>query len=220
MVGSQPILIKDYDLNQISLMINGIKLYEKRKSTIGCLINDIKFILEHLSTALDSWKQVFYEHWLTLETVVAVASEQAEGNKDAELIYSNALEKNSKLIQDVIEQMKRLLQSLDIDSYKYICMVCGFPGLNEPPYSLETDEGSFEYCQCCGFQFGFHDGVEDISHEDWRNKWIERGMNWSNDKQPSPLGWSPKNQIDVLEQFNLFIKDSDNKCNWVSRPTW
>jgi hypothetical protein len=35
----------------------------------------------------------------------------------------------------------------------YICPVCGFIGLKQPPYDENGNE-SLEICHCCGFEFG------------------------------------------------------------------
>ena len=38
----------------------------------------------------------------------------------------------------------------------YICPVCGFNGLKEPPYDKDGSP-SYEICPCCGFEFGFEE---------------------------------------------------------------
>ena len=71
------------------------------------------------------------------------------------------------------------------------CLICGFDGLEEPPY-YEDYAGSNEICHCCGFEFGVddydydcdefnHDQLTDKeivekSHILWRKEWIEEGF--------------------------------------------
>lgn len=70
------------------------------------------------------------------------------------------------------------------------CPVCGFDHLKEAPRS-ESDGGSFEICPACGFQFGVSDDDDDISYEEWREDWVERGMEWSSKGIAKPEGWDP-----------------------------
>lgn len=70
---------------------------------------------------------------------------------------------------------------------KNICLICGFDGLEEPPY-YEDYAGSNEICICCGFEFGVDDydcdefnhnhltdkEIVEKSHILWRKKWVER----------------------------------------------
>lgn len=77
-----------------------------------------------------------------------------------------------------------------------ICPVCGYPGLYEPAYNGTI--GSDEICSCCGYQFGFDDDAEGVTHEEWRKKWIAKGMKWDDDTKTGrkpPAGWNPKAQL-------------------------
>jgi hypothetical protein len=56
---------------------------------------------------------------------------------------------------------------------KYICPICGYDGLEEPPYS-EDGEPSFEICDCCGNEFGYDDIACGKTIEDLRRKWQEK----------------------------------------------
>jgi len=70
------------------------------------------------------------------------------------------------------------------ESY-YMCSVCGWDKLENPPY-YEHFAGSNEICSCCGFEFGVDDfdcveidmkqlSDEDIvkqAHEIYRHNWI------------------------------------------------
>lgn len=75
----------------------------------------------------------------------------------------------------------------------YTCPVCGFDGLDEPPYS-SSGYGQHEICPCCGFQFGVSDDNAGIGFHEWRKTWIDRGMSWEGSSDP-PEGWNPKEQL-------------------------
>lgn len=75
------------------------------------------------------------------------------------------------------------------------CPVCGYPGLGEPPGRPLGGE-SYEICPSCGFQFGVTDVDRGITYEDWRQRWIGRGMLWdSAGIEDPPLGWDPSEQL-------------------------
>ena len=80
----------------------------------------------------------------------------------------------------------------------YLCPVCGFPGLDDPPRSSVTGAGSDEICPSCGFQFGFDDDDRHISYQQWRNKWIEEGMKWNSGSRKRPSNWSPLEQLSSI----------------------
>ncbi|MED3629767.1 hypothetical protein P4478_23220 [Bacillus subtilis] len=64
----------------------------------------------------------------------------------------------------------------------YTCPVCGFDGLDEPPYD-EYNIGSYNICSCCGFEYGNDDDVmvnEKLlevpeAHELYRIRWVKEG---------------------------------------------
>jgi hypothetical protein len=76
----------------------------------------------------------------------------------------------------------------------YICPVCGFPELDEPPIS-ESGGGSYEICPSCGFQFGVSDDDRGITYEEWRKQWIDHGMIWDKGRSVPPDGWNPVEQL-------------------------
>ena len=77
-------------------------------------------------------------------------------------------------------------------SDKYICPVCGFPDLDEPPY--DNGNPSYNICDCCGFEFGYDDGSEEMSFETYRKKWIDEGAKWFT-KESKPNNWNLKQQL-------------------------
>jgi len=64
---------------------------------------------------------------------------------------------------------------------QYVCPVCGYPDLEEPP--LSDAGGSCEICYLCGFEFGVTDDDLGYTYEAWREHWIGLGMLWD---QPPP----------------------------------
>jgi hypothetical protein len=82
----------------------------------------------------------------------------------------------------------------------HLCPVCGYPDLSEPPRSPSTGGGSYEICPACGFEFGVSDDDEGFSYEQWREKWIEKGMPWRSVSQPKPASWDPMKSLAALQQ--------------------
>ena len=80
---------------------------------------------------------------------------------------------------------------------EFMCPVCGFPGLTEPPYNADGG-GSYEICPCCGFEFGFDDQSEGVTHEDFRATWVAAGAEWF-DHEQKPAGWDLEAQLRNLE---------------------
>ncbi|CAB4243599.1 conserved protein of unknown function [Methylacidimicrobium sp. AP8] len=82
----------------------------------------------------------------------------------------------------------------------YICPVCGFPDLLDPPRS-KSGGGSYENCPCCGFEFGYDDDDRGFTYEEWRQQWIEGGMLWRERPAYPPFGWDPVEQLRNLEKL-------------------
>lgn len=76
---------------------------------------------------------------------------------------------------------------------KNICPVCGFDGLEEPPYG---DKGmpSYEICPCCGFEFGFDEEIAGSNYESFRSRWIASGALWFMPER-KPGHWVLKTQL-------------------------
>ncbi len=80
---------------------------------------------------------------------------------------------------------------------KYVCPVCKFDGLSEPPYNSEGS-GPYEICPCCGFEFGVDDfGYNSCkeAHAVWRKQWIDRGCLWQYSENKKPKDWDPVEQL-------------------------
>lgn len=78
----------------------------------------------------------------------------------------------------------------------YSCPVCGYDGLDEPPY-IDNDvfTGSFEICSCCGFQYGVDDLDKGMTHEAYRNQWIKEGAPWFSRLTIKPSNWNLRQQL-------------------------
>lgn len=81
-------------------------------------------------------------------------------------------------------------------SKKYLCPVCGFDGLKEPPFN-DHNEPSHEVCPCCGFEFGFDDASSQGTLNVFRKHWIENGAQWF---MPNlkPANWDLQKQLKNL----------------------
>ena len=77
---------------------------------------------------------------------------------------------------------------------RFICPICGYPGLKEPPRS-PGGGGSYEFCPCCDFEFGVTDQDLGISDEEWRKKWVSEGMRWRSRFHRAPKDWDPIAQL-------------------------
>lgn len=80
-----------------------------------------------------------------------------------------------------------------MDNQRYVCPVCGYEGLDEPPKS-EDDSHSYEICPCCGFEFGFDDESEGHSYQSYRRNWVVEGARWFIEEK-RPENWNLKDQL-------------------------
>jgi hypothetical protein len=86
---------------------------------------------------------------------------------------------------------------MDSLSKKYMCPVCGYAELDDPPRE-PTGGGSYEICPSCGFQFGVSDSDRGYTYSTWRSDWISRGMPWSSVGIVRPQMWNPQAQLENL----------------------
>jgi len=84
---------------------------------------------------------------------------------------------------------------------KYICPVCGFNGIDEPPYD-EDLMASYKNCPCCGVEFGYDDfKLDNVTFVVAREKWLKSGAQWAQ-KNEKPSDWNLEEQlknVDALE---------------------
>lgn len=69
---------------------------------------------------------------------------------------------------------------------KYLCPVCGYDQLDEPPVN-------FNICDSCGTEFGYDDAT--FTHAALRQRWIQNGATWWNEMIAPPDGWNPVTQM-------------------------
>lgn len=80
-----------------------------------------------------------------------------------------------------------------------ICPVCGFDGLQEPPFST-NGYPSQEICSCCGFQFGFDDSSEGTTYIEYRLNWINEGYKFF-DTDGQPKLWNYETMLNQLKNI-------------------
>jgi hypothetical protein len=82
---------------------------------------------------------------------------------------------------------------------KYLCLVCGYTDLDEPPWN--NDEGSDEICPSCGTHFGYHDAAggdaarRELVYRRLRDAWKAGGCRWFSANEGPPSGWDPNAQL-------------------------
>jgi hypothetical protein len=82
---------------------------------------------------------------------------------------------------------------------RYLCPVCGYGGLREPPWDNEAP--SDEICPSCGIHLGYDDAAggdaarREALHRAWREQWIAGGMKWWSPGQEAPADWNPEIQL-------------------------
>ena len=86
-----------------------------------------------------------------------------------------------------------------IEKY-YICTVCGYPNLSEPPWIFEKSYPSDEICPSCGTHFGYNDfgttKEEIISRQiNLRESWLKNGMKWWSIYRVVPSDWNLSAQL-------------------------
>jgi hypothetical protein len=82
----------------------------------------------------------------------------------------------------------------DHPAVPFVCPVCGYPDLEDPPRGA-SGAGSLEICPSCGFQFGKSDDDDGWSYAAWRERWVADGMPWDRGSSEPPEGWDPQAQL-------------------------
>ncbi|MFW2513982.1 hypothetical protein ACNI3K_09410 [Demequina sp. SO4-13] len=63
------------------------------------------------------------------------------------------------------------------------CRVCGLE-LPEPPWGFDGNTPDYDYCPCCGVEFGYQDATPAGARR-FRAKWLVNGAQWaSSDERP------------------------------------
>lgn len=89
----------------------------------------------------------------------------------------------------------------------YICPVCGYNKLEEPPYD-EFRYPTYVICSCCGFESGFDDESAGSSIAEYRQRWINKGFPFFNNVK-KPSNWNVRVMRRQLENVKLI----DKLCN-------
>jgi len=66
------------------------------------------------------------------------------------------------------------------------CRVCGYE-LLEPPWGEDSRSPTWDFCPCCGTEFGYQDCTP-MSARRMRENWISSGMKWS-EPAKKPANW-------------------------------
>jgi hypothetical protein len=84
-----------------------------------------------------------------------------------------------------------------IDVAIFTCRVCGLVTPEFAPWGSDGQHPSYEFCDCCGVQFGYEDCLPS-SIQNYRQKWLANGAVWFKpDKKPA--GWSLEEQLKSIE---------------------
>ena len=81
----------------------------------------------------------------------------------------------------------------------FMCTVCGYDGLEDPP-------SSWNICDCCGTEFGYHDAK--TSHAELRRRWIAGGAKWHSPDFPPPANWSA---VEQLRNVGHYVTDAEKR---------
>jgi hypothetical protein len=81
----------------------------------------------------------------------------------------------------------------------YNCRVCGLR-LDDPPWGDDGRTPLYEYCPCCGVEFGYQDSSP-LGAKSYREKWVNDGAKWSEPAEMPP-NWGLVAQLEqVPEEF-------------------
>jgi hypothetical protein len=62
------------------------------------------------------------------------------------------------------------------------CRVCGYEAA-EPPWGEDRRTPSFEYCPCCGVEWGYQDSSAS-GVQRFRSTWLAKGAPWRDRHEP------------------------------------
>jgi hypothetical protein len=77
-----------------------------------------------------------------------------------------------------------------------LCLVCGlaFEGTDEElPWGLDGENPTYNYCPCCGVEFGYGDFTLGAVGK-WRKQWMDRGSGWFEPAR-QPAEWNLVRQL-------------------------
>ena len=80
----------------------------------------------------------------------------------------------------------------------WLCLVCGLnlQGFDDPPWGESGVDPSYNFCPCCGVEFGYGDASFDGVRR-WRSRWTAAGSEWF-DPSVCPEEWELGQQLEAL----------------------
>ena len=79
----------------------------------------------------------------------------------------------------------------------FYCRVCGF-GLEYSPWGEDGASPTYEFCPCCGCEFGNHDyTIESVRR--FRKHWLDNGAKWFYAPE-KPTSWDLEKQLLNVEE--------------------
>ncbi len=75
------------------------------------------------------------------------------------------------------------------------CRVCGWL-LTDPPWGADGRTPLFDYCPCCGVEFGYQDAAPAGARR-FRELWLAKGAPWSEPDQRPP-NWDLNAQLAAI----------------------
>lgn len=84
------------------------------------------------------------------------------------------------------------------DDQNMRCRVCGLLQ-SEPPWGSDGKSPTYEYCPCCGVEFGYGD-ASSVAIQRWRDKWLANGAAWDEPKE-RPTNWDQAEQLSHVADF-------------------
>ncbi len=77
--------------------------------------------------------------------------------------------------------------------------MCGLE-LADPPWGVDGRSPLFDYCPCCGVEFGYADATPAAARA-FRAKWQTAGAQWS-EPEARPCNWDLEEQLsDIPQEF-------------------
>ena len=75
----------------------------------------------------------------------------------------------------------------------YHCRVCGLR-LDDPPWGDDGRTPLYEFCPCCGVEFGYQDATP-LGAKKHREQWLKAGAKWREPTEQPP-DWDPVAQLE------------------------
>lgn len=80
------------------------------------------------------------------------------------------------------------------DQSTHYCRICGlFQGNDYFPWGKDGKSPSFDFCSCCGVEFGYGDCFPEAV-KTFREQWLKKGNPWRFPKE-KPTNWSLEEQL-------------------------